>query len=137
MNKKRQRGLAVRRRAAAVAPDPRGQEKAAVGTKICAQLLRKVQEDLRVACQGEQAGDFRHLVDASSAGGSGDLGALLGHSVRTRLYFTSESHLHGLLNALAHHGGGGGGSSSSGGRLRRAGAPPARGLRKWTIVIAP
>jgi len=80
------------------------EEKSVIGTKICHQLIRKIKEDLTIACQDESAGDFRHQVDHSMVTDDDDdddiTAGIYGHSVRTRLYFTSESHLHGLMNAL-------------------------------------
>jgi Histidine phosphatase superfamily (branch 2) len=71
------------------------EEKRSVAVKICHSLLEKLAFDLSVARQDSQQ-DMRYLIDYSA-----DLPInTMGRRIRTRLYFTSESHLHTVLNVL-------------------------------------
>jgi len=78
------------------------EEKAVIGTKICHQLIDKIKDDILFSQQGIHAGDFRHMVDESQTDDYTFPSGMYGHTVRTRLYFTSESHIHGLMNALCY-----------------------------------
>jgi hypothetical protein len=74
-------------------------EKCEIGLHIGSAMLHKLQRDLLSAMHSsahEQEALFR--LDAS---GAHDVRSAARH-VRTRLYFTSESHMHSLLNVLAH-----------------------------------
>jgi len=76
-------------------------EKSIVGSKVCGALLEKIKYDLRVS-RSDTTQDMRFLLDHSHAD---DLEInSLGRVVRTRLYFTSESHMHTLLNVLKYAG---------------------------------
>lgn len=76
-------------------------DKRKIGSMMCHYLLQKIKYDLMVSSSDAQT-DMRYQLDSSHAE---DLAiSTLGRCVRTRLYFTSESHLHTLLNVLKYHG---------------------------------
>jgi hypothetical protein len=73
------------------------QEKRDIGCKMCGTLLEKINFDLAIARTDNQV-DMRYLINMDY---SSDLPInSMGRRVRSRLYFTSESHLHSLLNVL-------------------------------------
>ena len=75
-----------------------GPEKRVIGSKVCGALLEKIRYDLTISSADNH--DVGYLLDHSHAD---DLEInSLGRAVRTRLYFTSESHLHTLLNAFRY-----------------------------------
>lgn len=81
-------------------------EKRSVGVKICHGLLEKIKFDLGVA-RSDQGVDMRYMINMEY---SADLPInTMGRRIRTRLYFTSESHLHTVLNVLRFANGGDGG----------------------------
>uniref|UniRef100_A0A336LX42 Inositol hexakisphosphate and diphosphoinositol-pentakisphosphate kinase n=1 Tax=Culicoides sonorensis TaxID=179676 RepID=A0A336LX42_CULSO len=73
-------------------------EKITIGQGICTPLLKKIRTDLQRNI-GEAAGEenVNMLNPQYSQGVSSP-----GRHVRTRLYFTSESHIHSLLTVLRH-----------------------------------
>jgi inositol hexakisphosphate/diphosphoinositol-pentakisphosphate kinase len=71
-------------------------DKRIIGSKMCGALLDKIKHDLTVTQHHES--EFSYNLDHSHA--EDLLINSLGRCVRTRLYFTSESHLHTLLNVL-------------------------------------
>lgn len=74
------------------------EEKLAIGTGICSPLMRKIQADLQRNIE-EPEENVNRLNPRYSSGVSSP-----GRHVRTRLYFTSESHVHSLLTVLRHGG---------------------------------
>lgn len=73
------------------------EEKRDIGCKMCGTLLEKINFDLAIARTDNQV-DMRYLINMDY---SADLPInSMGRRVRSRLYFTSESHLHSLLNVL-------------------------------------
>ena len=74
-------------------------EKLDIAKKICSPLLRKIQADLHHTIINEQ-GDFIHRLDPLRSKGV----VSPNRHVRTRLYFTSESHVHSLHNILKYNG---------------------------------
>ena len=72
-------------------------EKRSIGSKMCRALLEKIKYDLLVAKTDDKI-DMRYLINMEHGT---DLPInTMGRRVRTRLYFTSESHLHTMLNVL-------------------------------------
>ncbi|XP_065168499.1 inositol hexakisphosphate and diphosphoinositol-pentakisphosphate kinase 2 isoform X6 [Atheta coriaria] len=73
------------------------QEKLTIGQGICTPLLKKIRADLQRNI--EESGDetVNRLNPRYSHGVSSP-----GRHVRTRLYFTSESHIHSLITVLRH-----------------------------------
>ncbi|RHY05424.1 hypothetical protein DYB36_000668, partial [Aphanomyces astaci] len=72
-------------------------EKLHIGTNMCRSLLKKVRDDLDLA----RGFNITHRLNPTFAT-TDHLIKSAHRSVRTRLYFTSESHLHTLLNVLRH-----------------------------------
>ncbi|XP_053212708.1 inositol hexakisphosphate and diphosphoinositol-pentakisphosphate kinase-like isoform X3 [Panonychus citri] len=74
-------------------------EKLTIGLGICSPLLKKIRSDLLRDYLSEESETVNRLNPHYSHGVSSP-----GRHVRTRLYFTSESHIHSLLSVL-HYGG--------------------------------
>merc|ERR1711892_74149 len=82
-------------------------EKLTIAQGICTPLLKKIQADLQrnieddeEKCGEEEEEDTVHRLNPSYSSGVSSPG----RHVRTRLYFTSESHIHSLLTVLTHGG---------------------------------
>ncbi len=74
-------------------------EKLLIGSKICSAFMEKIKYDLIIARSDDEL-DMQYKLDESHAE---DLTIKsVGRQVRTRLYFTSESHLQALLNVLRY-----------------------------------
>ena len=72
-------------------------EKISIGNKMCRALLEKIKYDLIIARTDNQV-DMRYMINMDY---SADLPInTMGWRIRRRLYFTSESHLHTLINVL-------------------------------------
>jgi hypothetical protein len=72
-------------------------QKRIVGIKVCSSLLDKIRYDLHIA-RTDNKTDMRYMINMDY---SADLPInTMGRRIRTRLYFTSESHLHTLVNVL-------------------------------------
>ncbi|KAG8470288.1 hypothetical protein KFE25_008709 [Diacronema lutheri] len=72
-------------------------DKVHIGLQVCSVLLRKIHHDLLSGTSPQQHEQERvHQLDSSH---STDVRSPQRH-VRTRLYFTSESHIHSLFNVL-------------------------------------
>ena len=77
------------------------EDKRVIGSKLCGALLEKIKYDMMVVHSNFED-DMHYSLDHSHAE---DLQIkTLDRTVRTRLYFTSESHLHSLLNVLRYPG---------------------------------
>merc|ERR1719468_212569 len=77
-------------------------EKLTMGQGTCAPLLRKIRADLQRNAGLEEDDDEDQTVRLDPRYSSGVLSP--GRHVRTRLYFTSESHIHSLLTILSEGG---------------------------------
>lgn len=80
-------------------------EKLTIAQGICTPLLKKIKADLQRNIEHteemeEDGEDSVNRLDARYSSGVSSPG----RHVRTRLYFTSESHIHSLLTVLSHGG---------------------------------
>eukprot|EP00050_Salpingoeca_kvevrii_P007410 m.296055 g.296055 ORF g.296055 m.296055 type:complete len:1020 (+) comp13312_c0_seq1:82-3141(+) len=82
------------------------EEKVEIGKLIARPLMTKILHDLRTAAgKGSKYEHFQNEVSHQFNSTSNELGVQSpGRHVRSRLYFTSESHIHALLNMLYHSG---------------------------------
>ena len=79
------------------------QEKLTIAQGICAPLLRKIRADLqRNICVEDEDDEEQTCYRLDPRYSSGVCSP--GRHVRTRLYFTSESHIHSLLTILSEGG---------------------------------
>ena len=74
------------------------EEKLAMAEIICTPLLNKMQSDLHHVLSNESS-DINHRLDPQL---SKHIVISPSRHVRTRLYFTSESHIHCLINILRY-----------------------------------
>merc|ERR1712142_533423 len=83
------------------------EEKLTIAQGICTPLLKKIRADLRRnvydESKGEEEGEDDEAVNRLNPRYSSGVSSH-GRHVRTRLYFTSESHIHSLLTVLSHGG---------------------------------
>ena len=79
-------------------------EKLTIAQGICAPLLRKIKQDLQrnADVEEEDEGDLETIYRLDPRYSNGVMSP--GRHVRTRLYFTSESHIHSLLTILSEGG---------------------------------
>ena len=75
------------------------EEKLTIGLGICGPLLKKIRGDLLRDYNEEESENVNRLNPHYSEGVSSP-----GRHVKTRLYFTSESHIHSLLTVLRYGG---------------------------------
>ncbi|XP_059224204.1 inositol hexakisphosphate and diphosphoinositol-pentakisphosphate kinase isoform X8 [Stomoxys calcitrans] len=75
------------------------QEKLTIGQGICTPLLKKIKSDLQRNIEETEDESVNRLNPQYSHGVASP-----GRHVRTRLYFTSESHVHSLLTVLRYGG---------------------------------
>ncbi|CAM9145519.1 unnamed protein product [Discosporangium mesarthrocarpum] len=75
-------------------------DKVSIGARTCRQLLTKLRNHFLEACSDIETCDIHHKVNLAHAPALSR--PCCGTMVRTRLYFTSESHLHTLINVLRH-----------------------------------
>lgn len=74
------------------------EEKVTIGTQIGGAMLEKLRTDLLAGMNDDNSRDRVHQLDSSAPT---DVRTPQRH-VRTRFYFTSESHMHSLFNVLLH-----------------------------------
>ena len=79
------------------------EEKLTIAQGICTPLLKKIKADLQRNIEDDEEKceeDTIHRLNPRYSSGVSSPG----RHVRTRLYFTSESHIHSLLTVLTHGG---------------------------------
>jgi len=78
-------------------------EKLTIAQGICTPLLKKIKADLQRNVETPLAEEEEDTVNRLNPNYSSGVSSP-GRHVRTRLYFTSESHIHSLLTVLSHGG---------------------------------